>query len=323
MFWHIDGNAFCPDSESHPRERCDCLRRSPLKSPLFPVTQGLVSSVVSGGASDSAAGMRARPAKVKSGNWSAVLRPSCYRTHKEQLLKAKVAVENVAFSQPVGAFEIEWCQHLPGKDCVRHIRRVFRNLLHHPIAQQFSLFVPASLTQVIGNVLHEASHDVLTLRRKRIVDVRGDNAVHPELFRDLSGLGDVVTTLGKLKRRYQRVERAFLWRSIPGSPREPRLLGEHHVHLGAGTFHLYAPHCAQKILRQFTRTQHLQEGALGVRLREHQARADFRAILEHNPSDAAMPAVNLSDGCARTNLHSQLLTASSESVRDRAHSAHN
>ena len=36
-----------------------------------------------------------------------------------------------------------------------------------------------------------------------------------------------------------------------------------------------------------------------------------------------MTAVNLSDGCAGTNFLSQLLTGSSESVRDDAHSAHN
>src|SRR5207302_10766733 len=114
MFWHVDGNAFCPDSESHPRERCDCLRRSPLKSPLFPVTQGVVSSVVSGCASDSAAGMRARPAKVKSGNWSAVLRPYCCRRREERLRRAKVAAEGVAVSQPAGGLEVEWCEHVCG-----------------------------------------------------------------------------------------------------------------------------------------------------------------------------------------------------------------
>ena len=44
-------------------------------------------------------------------------------------------MKNISFGQPVGAFEIERCQHLPGDDRPRHIGRKLGNLADYAIAK--------------------------------------------------------------------------------------------------------------------------------------------------------------------------------------------
>ena len=57
-----------------------------------------MGGVVAGRASDAAAGMRPRTAQIQAIDGGAVLRPSGNRAHEEELLQAKVAMEDVAFS---------------------------------------------------------------------------------------------------------------------------------------------------------------------------------------------------------------------------------
>src|SRR5271168_2889626 len=105
------------------------------------VTQHLMRGVVSRRAGDAAAWMRARAAKIKSGDGRAVLRPPGNRTHEKKLLERKIAVKNISFGEAVGAFQIERSEHLPRDDGLWEVRRVLRDFFHHAVAEQFAIFV--------------------------------------------------------------------------------------------------------------------------------------------------------------------------------------
>src|ERR1700676_5149126 len=157
-------------------------------------------AVVAGGPGDTTAGMGSSAAEVEAGDGTAVLRPSSDRTVEKQLFKIEVAVENVAFGESIGAFQIERGENLAGDDGTRNIGRVFGDLVHHAVAQQFAMFVPRALSKSVGDVLHEAGHDVFPLGRKRRVGVRSNDAIDPELVGDFSELGDVVAAFGEFER---------------------------------------------------------------------------------------------------------------------------
>jgi len=65
-------------------------------------------------------------------------------------------VKNIAFGQPVSAFQIERRKHLARDNRVRDIGRVLGDLLDHTVAEQFAFLVPVSFSQVIGNLMHKA-----------------------------------------------------------------------------------------------------------------------------------------------------------------------
>src|SRR5580704_5173823 len=174
--------------------------------PSLPISQNLVGGVVSGGAGDTSAGMRAGAAQIQTMDWSSVLRPSGQGTHEEKLLQPQVAVENVAFGQAVRTLEIERREHLARKDHTGYVGRVFSNFPDYAVAEQFPFLVPGAFAQPIGNILHEASQDVLAFGCKRVVGIRGDHAVHPKVFRDVSELGDVIAAFGEGERWHEREE---------------------------------------------------------------------------------------------------------------------
>jgi len=135
------------------------------------------------------------------------LRPPRHRTHKEELLQPQVAVKNVAFGQSIGSFQVERRQDLPRQDRARNIGRVLRNLLQYAISQKFALLVPVSFTQFVRHVLNEAGQDMFSRRRERRIRIRRHHAIDPQLFRDVSKLGGVITALGEFERGHQRIER--------------------------------------------------------------------------------------------------------------------
>ena len=133
-----------------------------------------------------AARVRAGAAEVEALDRRAVLRVARDRPHEEELLEVQVAVEDVALGQAVGALEVERRQDLPRDDGAGHVGRVFADLPDDPVAEQLPVLVPGPLLQAVGDVLDEAGHDVPAFRREARVHVRGDDAVDPELLRDLA-----------------------------------------------------------------------------------------------------------------------------------------
>src|SRR5580704_18975352 len=108
--------------------------------------------VVSRSARNAAARVRARAAKIKSGDGRAVVRPSGDGAHKEKLLERKISVKNVSFGEAVGAFQIERREHLSRDDGVRHVGRILRNFFNQAIAEKLAIFVPVSVAQFERNV---------------------------------------------------------------------------------------------------------------------------------------------------------------------------
>src|SRR5205807_2531556 len=137
-----------------------------LETALLPVAQRLMRCIPPGCSGNSASGMRSCSAEIESVNGRAVLRPSSHGTHKEKLLQAQIAMEDVALGQTIGAFQIQRRKHLPGHDRLGNVGCVFSNLLDYAIAQQFALVVPVSLSEMIRHILHEARMDMLARRRQ-------------------------------------------------------------------------------------------------------------------------------------------------------------
>ena len=70
-----------------------------------------------------AARMRARAAQIKRINWRFVLRPLGQRTHKKHLLKRNVTVEDIAFRNAKGLFQVRWREHTPRNNRAGNIWR--------------------------------------------------------------------------------------------------------------------------------------------------------------------------------------------------------
>src|SRR5579864_3107526 len=110
--------------------------------------------------------MCSRSAEIKTVNRCSVLRPASYGTHEEKLLQAQIAMKDVAFSQTIGAFQVERREHLPGHDRRGNVGGILSDFPDHTIAQQFALVVPVSLAQMVRNILHEARKNVFARRRQ-------------------------------------------------------------------------------------------------------------------------------------------------------------
>src|SRR5438552_9590457 len=101
------------------------------------------------------------------------------------------------------------------------------------ITEQSALLIPGSLPKVIGNVLHEAGHDVCARRSQRMVGIGRDYAVHPQLPGNVSELGDVVAAFGKFEGRHECVEGPLERRVTRRRARETRFLRKREVYFGA------------------------------------------------------------------------------------------
>jgi hypothetical protein len=244
--------------------------------------------VVAGSTGDAAAGMSSGAAEIETGDGSAVLRPSSHGAVEKQLFETEVAVENIAFGQSVGAFQIERGENLACDNGTRNIGRVLGDFIHHAVAQQFAIFVPRALSKFVGNVLHEAGHDVLAGGRERRVGVRCDNAIDPELLGNFSELGDVIATLGEFERRDECEKRPLLRVVARGSADEARLFGQNHVDLGAGAVHFNAADGLDEIGGEIAFRHHAEKSTFGIGIREHDAGSDFGAVFE---DDAAHPSI--------------------------------
>src|SRR5215471_18661746 len=172
------------------------------------VREDLVGGVVARRAGHASARMRAGSAEIEAADGRPVARPARHRAHEEELLEHQVAVEDVALGEAVGALEIERRQHLPGLDRARDVRRVTRDRPDDAVSELLAALVPASPREAVGDVLHEARHDVFAARRQAVVDVRGDDAVDPQIVRDLSPRGGGVGALREIQGRHKREQRS-------------------------------------------------------------------------------------------------------------------
>src|SRR5690349_18190841 len=122
--------------------------RCPLRL-SFQLLQNFSRGVGAGGTGQTVSGMRSRAAKVQPPDRRAVARPVQQRAHGENLVQRQLTVENVAASQAVGFFQIFWGDNLTSLHQARQVGGVFRQRVHHRIAQGIALSVPVRVPQLI------------------------------------------------------------------------------------------------------------------------------------------------------------------------------
>src|SRR4051812_39715242 len=312
----------CPQSAGNSRwpglYSCYCLS----KSSFFPVAQCLMRCIAARCPRHSTPGMRSCPAKIKPIYRGSILRPSWYRPHEEELFQSQVAVKDVALRQPIGSFQIKGGEHLPRQYGVGDVGSILSDLLYDTISEQFAVFIPGALPEVIGNVLYKAGQDVFAGWRKGSIGIRGNHAIDPQFFRDRSELGYVIAVLGKFQGWNERVKGSLQRCSACRGSLESRFFGQHHIHLGAGALHFDSAHRREKICGKVSLIKQAEESSLWVRVREHDAGVKFGSIFQHYAACTTIAYVNVSHRRAGANLDSQLFAGRGHCLRNRSHPSH-
>ena len=159
-------------------------------------------------------------------------------------------------------------------------------------------------------------------RRQARVDVRGHDAVDPQLVGNAAHLGLVVAPLRELEGRHEGEEGALARGRARARRGEAGLLAQDQVHLGAGAGHLDRGHRFAEVRGQVGRLDEAEERALGVGVREHERRIDLGAVLEGDAPDAPTAGANASHRRAGADLHAALAAGRGHGLGDRPHPAH-
>ena len=154
------------------------------------------------------------------------------------------------------------------------------------------------------------------------VGVRSDDAINPELFGNLSELGDIVAALGEFQRGDEGEKGTLLrlegWRRAD----EAGFFGENHVDFGAGAVHFNAADRVDEIGGQIALRDHGQECAFGICVGEHDAGADFSAVFKDDGAHSSIARIDLPDWAAGADFGSKGAGSLRHGVGDGAHAAH-
>ena len=195
-------------------------------------------------------GMRGRSAHVKIFDGSAEARPARHRPQKEKLLERKLALEDVAFAQSVVAFDVERRKHLLVQDDVFYVGRVFGNRIDDVVAERLFFGVPVKpRLQLVGRVLHEAGHHMLSGRGDRRIGQRRNHHVDIRTPRKIAVLRVIVGAFhvfdtGRNRNRSAQVSAGA------GHTLEVGQRIQREVHLAGRTAILVAVYIFQELLRQ-------------------------------------------------------------------------
>src|ERR1700683_3764242 len=111
------------------------------------ILEDFPGGVCARGAGHSVAGMGARAAQIQPLDRCPITRPPKLRTHGENLIKRKLAVEGMTASESVGCFEVFRRQDLPRKNFSRKIWGASGHGFYDRVGQHFALLVPIPLLQ--------------------------------------------------------------------------------------------------------------------------------------------------------------------------------
>src|SRR5882672_3804339 len=236
--------------------------------------------------------MRARSAQIQSFDGRAVLRPARHRPHEKKLLEIQVAVKNVALRQTIGSLKVQWGDNLHRFDGARNVGSKFHDFLHDTTGEQIPVLIPRSFREAVRHVLHETSQDVFADGSETVIDVGSYDAVCPQLLGNLAEFGNVVAAFRKFERIHETEKRPLLWGSSRWSGLELWFFGKNHVYFGAGPGHLDAANLFAKVFRQIVRINQAEKCAFRIGIRKHDARFDFRVVLEDHALRAAISNVN-------------------------------
>src|SRR6267378_347213 len=112
-------------------------------------------------------------------------------------------------------------------------------------------------------------------------------------------------------------------RSSRRSGPELWFFGKNHIHLGAGSGHFDAANFFKKFFREIARIDQTQKRAFRIGIGKHDARLDFRAVVEDHSFGAAVSSVNACNTCRRPNFSAAPPASAGKRVGNRAHSADN
>ena len=159
------------------------------------VGKNLHSSISSRGAHDPAAGMSGGAAHVQVVRPEFGTAPTRAGRRKNSCSSVNSPWKILPSGQSPLALEVERRDDLTMQNDVPEIRRVLGERVDDGVAELLALLVPDALRQMIGRVLHEARHDVLTRWRDAGIGERRDDDVDVGLPRKPSVLGRVVGAL--------------------------------------------------------------------------------------------------------------------------------
>src|ERR1700733_6257004 len=135
------------------------------------------SGVCARGASNPVARMGARAAQIQPLERCPITSPPELRTHGENLIKRKLAVERMTAGESVGCVEVFRRQYLPRKNFSRKIRGVSSHGFYDRVGKRFALLIPIPLLEAVRGELHVDGHHMLSGRRKRIIQNRRDRNI--------------------------------------------------------------------------------------------------------------------------------------------------
>src|ERR1700685_675829 len=120
-------------------------------------------------------------------------RPPGDWAQEEKLFQREFAQENGALAEAELALQVEAVHNRPAHDDVFDIWRIFGDSVDYVIAEGLFLIVPVQAwAELVGRVLHEARHYVLSRRRDRGIRERGNDHIDIRALREISVLSVVV-----------------------------------------------------------------------------------------------------------------------------------
>src|SRR3712207_4461205 len=196
-------------------------------------------------------------------------------TEREELIQRHLALEDVAPDKPEALLEVVGREDLVFDYRVPEVRGVLGDGLYYPVAQSLArAVVPAPLSGLVRDVLHEAGHNVPPLWGEGRVLGGGDHGVDHRPLRDATVLGVVPRPLQVLEGGADHdlgvLRPEILARHRP----EVRQLGEREVDLGRGAAAPEGPQLLDKLLRQMLPAHQREERRLGVRTGDDDARLE-------------------------------------------------
>jgi hypothetical protein len=174
--------------------------------------------------------MRAPATQVEARHGGTVIAVAGDGPEGKHLIRRELALHDVAAEEPEPLLDVLRRQHLHVFHRTPQVRRELAERLENALAVRRPLLVPRPLPELVGPVLREGEHDVLSLRGQPVLVPGGEDGLEIGMFARAAVLRIVPRALQVLDRRRHggepEVHVALL---VPR--RKPRQLRQSHVDL--------------------------------------------------------------------------------------------
>ena len=236
--------------------------------------------------------MRRGSAQIESPNRRAVVGVPGEGAHEEELRQRHRPLEDVPARKPEAALEVERGEYLPVDHGALEVRRVFAEHVEATVREPVLVAVPVGVAQLIGRVLREDRHHVLSGGRHRRVHHRGNGALE-------DGIGGRAAVFGVVERLLHVIERG---RDVDRAPqvrmgRQPTRcphsevgeLAQRDVDLERRAAVVDRPHRRHELIGQLLRIDELQERDVRVRAGRDPRRPELGAVLQRHTFHPTVP----------------------------------